>query len=130
MADANFFDLCLELQPLAQKFLQQVNTAIVPSTCKITTTWRDPTAQQAAFDAGLSKARLGQSPHECCLADGTPASKAFDWSIFNPDGSYVEDGTDNRYSVAGHIAESLGLVWGAIFPKPDYDHAELSNWKS
>lgn len=124
---ANFLDLALELQPLAQKFLSLVNTAIVPSTCRITVTWRSADAQGAAFDKGLSNAKAGQSPHNCTL-DGEPNAKAFDFAIFNPDGSYVTDGEDKRYSIAGHIAEGLGLIWGATFSKPDYDHVELSNW--
>lgn len=129
MADANLLDLCLELQPLADQFLTQVNAAIAPSTCKISTTWRDPVAQQAAYDAGLSKAKTGQSPHECTL-DGEPSSKAFDWSIFSPEGAYVTNGQDERYTTAGHIAEGLGLVWGGTFSTPDWDHAELVDWRN
>lgn len=128
MTDSNFFHLCQEIQPIAQKFLKLVNESIIPSTCKIMTTWRSPENQATAYADGLSKAKPGQSPHECIL-DGEPNAKAFDWSIFNPDGSYVSDGTDNRYTVAGHIVEDLGLTWGGRWTHPDYDHAELRNWK-
>lgn len=127
--DNKLEDLCAELQPIARAFLNVVNAAIAPSICRITTTWRDAADQNHDKSCGLSKASFGGSPHNCTL-NGLPAAKAFDWSILNPDGSYVADGTDNRYSIAGHIAEGLGLEWGATFAKPDYDHAQLADWKA
>lgn len=134
MTDRNFFHLCPDLQSLAQTFLSQVNAELVkklpPSTCKIVVTWRDAAEQGAAYDKGLSNARAGQSPHNCTLPDGTPASKAFDFAILESSGAYVTNGTDSRYTAAGKIAEELGLVWGGRFSHPDFDHIELANWKT
>jgi hypothetical protein len=129
MSDRNLNDLVSELRDKALTFLADANAALAPSTVKITTTWRSDGEQQVAHDTGLSNAEPGQSPHECCLADGTPAARAFDWSVFNPDGSYVTDGIDPRYAKCGAIVEALGLVWGIHFPEPDFDHAELPDWR-
>lgn len=126
---ANLFDLCLDLQPKSQQFIKLVNDAIVPSTCRITVTYRDAAAQNSAKACHLSNAAAGQSPHNCVNADGLPASRAFDYAIINPDGSYCKDGTDNRYTIAGRIAEGLGLAWGIHFPKPDFDHCEVKDWR-
>lgn len=129
MTDANFFHLCQELQIKVQLFLKQVNDAIVPSHCKITTTYRTPEEQADKYMHGISNAHPGESPHECCLPNGSPASKAFDWSIIDENGHYISDGTDNRYTIAGHIAEGLGLDWGGRWHHPDFDHAQMKNWR-
>ena len=124
MADSNFLDLCLELQPLAQQFLDACNSLFKT---RIVVTWRDPATQNQCKSEGLSNAGAGQSPHNCTL-DGEPASKAFDFAIFD-DSVYIKDGKDPRYAKAGEIAKSLGLVWGGDWNHPDYDHCELVNWK-
>lgn len=136
MADSNFTDLDLGLQPLAQQWLDQTNAAISPFKCRIVVTWRDANAQNAAKAAGLSKAGAGSSPHNCCLPDGTPASKAFDFAVFDPDGNYISDGTNPAYATAGQIAESLGLEWAGTWTidqdgcGPDYDHIQIRNWRT
>ena len=135
MSDRRISDLVAELQPKAQQFLTQANAALTPSKVVITTTWRSPAEQAVAHAAGLSKAAPGQSPHECELADGTPAARAFDWAVLNPDGSYVSVGTDPRYATCGAIVMSLELVWGGTWTlekddcEPDFDHAELVDWR-
>jgi hypothetical protein len=53
-------------------------------------------------------------------------SPALDLAVFGPDGAYVADGTDPRYTWLGKRFEALGFVWGARFvhPRPDPDHVE------
>jgi peptidoglycan LD-endopeptidase CwlK len=123
MTDRNLADLDPQLQPAARETIDHANAALAPSSVEITTTWRNSAAQQAAKVAGLSNAGAGASPHNCCLADGTPAARAFDFSVFNPDGSYVEDGSDPRYRTVGEIGKSLGLAWGGDWTL-DHDHCE------
>lgn len=130
MSDRDLNDLDPKLRPLAQMFLDKANTLVAPATVKITQTWRDAAEQNECAAEGLSQAVAGQSPHNCTLADGTPAARAFDWSIFDPEGDYIADGTDVRYSICGAVVELLGLIWGKRFKKPDYDHAELPDWRS
>lgn len=127
MTDSNLDDLDLRLQPIAKQFLVLCNEHF---TTKITVTYRGSDEQDAAHAAGLSNALAGQSPHNCVDANGKPASKSFDWAIFESDGTYVTDGTDERYKNAGTVAKTLGLKWGGDFLHPDYDHAEMINWHS
>lgn len=130
MSDRRIADLCVELQPKARQFLLNANARVAPSYVCLTTTWRTGAEQAVAHATGRSNAAPGQSPHECCLANGTPASRAFDWGVFNPDGSYVRDGQDARYAACGVIVKGLGMKWGGEFHKPDFDHAELMDWQT
>lgn len=124
--DANFDHLDPKIQPLAKAFLFQCNKLFET---KIIVTWRDPADQDKCKAEGLSKAGAGQSPHNCTLPDGTPASRAFDFAIFI-DGNYLADGSNYRYTLAGAIWKVLGQTWGGDFSHPDYDHCELSDWAS
>jgi hypothetical protein len=127
-------DLDPAFLPAAQQFLDQCNASIAPSTVRQTVTWRSAADQNAAKAEGLSKAGAGQSPHNCTAPDGTPAARALDFAVFGPDGTYITDGTDSRYSACGAIAEGLGLTWGGVWnlaedgSGPDYDHVEMSEW--
>lgn len=128
MTDSNINDLCPDLRGIYQQWLSQCHAAGLATRAIIT--WRSSIDQDAAKLKGLSNACAGQSPHNCCNEDGSPASKAFDFGIFNTDASYVSDGTDSRYRQAGEIGKSLGLEWGGDWKRPDFDHLELSNWKT
>lgn len=134
MADSKFLDLCLELQPLAQQFLDATNALFK---CRITITWRSAEEQNTAKACHLSNAAAGQSLHNCVDEHGEPASRAFDFAIFEKDGTYVKNGTDIRYRQAGDIARGLGLKWGGDFKHGidsngspydhrDWDHIELA----
>ena len=127
MTDSKLSDLCAGIRYLAQSFVTRCNASGL--TCKITVTWRDPAAQDAAKAAGLSNAAAGQSPHNCVDANGNPASQAFDFALFSGE-TYITNGEDPRYKQAGMIAESLGLVWGGRWHHPDFDHCELVDWKT
>lgn len=133
MTDRNILDLCPELLTLYRQWLMECHAAGLA--VKAIETWRSHIEQDQAKAKGLSNASAGQSPHNCCKADGSPNSKAFDFAVFDHDASYVKDGTDHRYTLAGEIGEKLGLVWGGRWTlkkngcNPDYDHLQLNNWK-
>ena len=126
--DRDITHLSPEMLSLYQQWLAECADAGL--SVKLITSWRDPADQDAAKAEGLSNAGAGQSPHNCCDADGNPASKAFDFGVFDEDGNYVTDGKDDRYTQAGAIGEELGLVWGGSWHHPDFDHLELANWKA
>lgn len=127
MTDSNLNDLCPELRPLAMRFVELCVKSGLK--CRISTTWRDPVAQNAAKASGRSKASAWQSPHNCIDAKGNPSSKAFDFAL-SSGSDYISDGSDIRYLKAGLVAEDLGLEWGGRWPKPDFDHVQIRNWKS
>lgn len=126
MSDNNLNDLCPELRPIAEELLKRC--AAMHQPIKITVTWRSATDQDRAYSMGLSNARAGQGPHDCCDAQGNPASKAIDFALFDSDGKYITNGGDIRYAQVGAIGKILGLDWGGDWHKPDYDHFELPNW--
>jgi peptidoglycan LD-endopeptidase CwlK len=98
---------------------------------KVICTWRSAMEQNAAKAKGFSNASAGQSPHNCVDTNGNPASKAFDFAVFDENARYVTDGKDARYTRAGAIAKELGLVWGGDFKSIfDPSHIELKNWKT
>jgi hypothetical protein len=136
MTDRNLSDLDPALQPIAAQVIAAGNTAIAPSKVAIIVTWRSSADQQAAKANGLSRAGAGQSPHNWTLADGTPAARAFDFAVFDENGTYVTDGTDPRYAAVGKIAVAADLVWGGNWTVekdgcgPDSDHCELAAWKT
>jgi peptidoglycan LD-endopeptidase CwlK len=98
---------------------------------KVIATWRSPDEQNIAFKTGKSRAKAGQSPHNCTGKDGKPAAKAFDFAVFDEHARYVTDGSDPRYLMAGEIGKKLGLVWGGDFKSIfDPSHLELPNWRT
>lgn len=128
MTDSDINDLCPELKNIYSEWLIECHKAGLA--VKAIITWRSGIDQNAAKVKGLSNASAGESPHNCCDAHGNPFSKAFDFAVFDTDASYVKDGTDPRYTQAGEIGEGLGLEWGGRWHHADYDHLQLSNWKT
>lgn len=53
--------------------------------------------------------------------------KAFDIAITDNKGKPVWDA--DAYQVPGRLGESIGLVWGGRWQKPDYPHFELPKVK-
>lgn len=96
-------------------------------TVRIIQGWRDPAYQNELQSAGVSHLNGSESLH-CCTVAGKPASKAFDFGVFDEDGGYVTNGDDPRYAAAGAVAKGMGLVWGGDFvhPGPDPDHIQLA----
>lgn len=128
MTDRDIRDLCPELLIIYREWLMQCHEAGLA--VKAIVTWRSASDQDKAKASGLSNASAGKSPHNCCDVNGKPASKAFDFAVFDADASYVTNGSDSRYRKAGEIGKSLGLTWGGDFHSfKDFDHLELSNWK-
>lgn len=129
MTDSAITDLCPELLSIYRQWLMQCHEDGLAT--KAIVTWRSDIDQNIAKAKGLSNASAGQSPHNCCDDDGNPASRAFDFAIFDENAKYITDGTDARYRQAGEIGKSLGLIWGGDFKSfPDYDHLEISGWKT
>lgn len=124
---ADITKLCQELQTIYSQWQAQCANADLNTHAIVT--WRSPADQDKAKAAGLSKACAGQSPHNCCDADGNPASRAFDFGIFEDNGAYVTDGNDSRYAQAGNIGIKLGLNWGGNWHTPDFDHLEMPDYK-
>ena len=128
MTDNNINHLCPELLTIYREWLMRCTAAGLA--VKAIVTWRSSVDQDAAKAKGLSNAAAGESPHNCCDEEGTPASKAFDFAVFDANGDYVTNGADDRYTQAAEIGKDLGLVWGGDFRKfKDFDHLELANWK-
>lgn len=128
MSDRAISDLCPALQIIAREWLAQC--AAQGLKAALIVTWRSGADQDKDHAEGLSCATSGQSPHNLCAADGSPASAAFDFGVFESNGAYVTDGKDPRYAQAAGIGKSLGLIWGGDFHDfPDFDHLELANWK-
>lgn len=128
MTDRDIADLCPDLQLIYQNWLDKCHAQGLKA--KAIVTWRSAADQDAAKANGLSNANAGQSPHNCVTIDGEPFSKAFDFACFDENAQYITNGTDDRYRQAGEIGESLGLEWGGRWNKPDWDHLQLTNWKT
>lgn len=138
MADINL--LHPDLKPLCISLIDQLTTAIAPSTVKVNFTYRPPAAQDALYAQGrttpgkiVTDLTSSKSKH-CFTLDGLPAAKAFDIAIFNLDGSYVGYGDDLRYQHAGALWKilatvnpTLGMVWGGDWHHPhDPDHFQIA----
>ncbi len=129
LGDSAIADLDVRLQPIAQQWLEQCSAAGLK--VRITVTWRSATDQNDAKMKGLSNASAGDSPHNTYDANGRPASRAFDFACFMPDGTYISDGNDTAYIQAGQIGKGLDLAWGGDFVTfRDPDHLELKEWRS
>jgi hypothetical protein len=89
--------------------------------------WRDPAYQDQLHAQGISPLTGASSLHCCVDANGNPASKAFDFGVFDG-GAYITNGQNQRYTQAGEIWKSLGQIWGGDFihPGPDWDHCQLA----
>jgi hypothetical protein len=143
VTDKNICDLDLRLQPVAIKGMTMANNMLAPSKAAITVTWRSGADQNRVQAAGLSRATAGNSPHNCCSADGvTPAAKAFDFAVLDENGAYVTDGTDPRYATVASVVLEAGqdmglpLTWGGNWTpatdgcEPDFDHIEITGWRT
>lgn len=128
MPDSNLLHLDPDLFKIYRQWITQCHAAGLA--VKVIVTWRSAADQNAVKANNLSNASAGQSPHNCCDAEGDPCSRAFDFAVFDKNAAYIKDGADPRYRHAGVIGERLGLVWGGRWKHPDYDHLEMKNWKT
>ena len=135
MTDKSLADLDPSLQPLAQQFIDTCHAGGI--NVFLTETYRSSAEQDADYAKGrsapggiITNARGGQSPHNCVLDDGTPASKAFDFAITGENGKLDWNATDSSWQKAISIGESLGLISGSTWHSiKDNPHMELPNWK-
>ena len=73
----------------------------------------------------VTKARAGQSPHNCML-NGKPAAKAYDIALFDGK-TYINNAKHPHWIIAGQIGEELGLRWGAAWgDSPHFEMLEFS----
>lgn len=127
MTDNSIKDLDPALQPIALKCLADW-IAKYPDRkpVKILVTWRSNADQQKAYNSGLSKCKAGEGKHNCIDEHGKPASRAFDYAVFDEDGNYITDGTDQWYADFAEIGKANSLIWGGDWKNwQDWDHLEL-----
>lgn len=111
-----------DMQPLCREFLAQCANAKL--NVKIVETWRDPVREDALHAQGITAA-TGLTCKHCFMLDHKPASKAFDFALFNDHGDYIADGSAQLYLKAGELGEGIGLTWGGRWHHKDYDHLEI-----
>jgi peptidoglycan L-alanyl-D-glutamate endopeptidase CwlK len=129
MASRNLTDLDSTLQPLAREFLAQCASANI--TAAIDCTWRSGEEQNDDYAKGVTKAKAGESPHNCVDATGNPAARAFDIYITNPDGTLNWNTASLPWEQAVQIGLGLGLISGSNFKDIiDFPHFELPNWRN
>lgn len=123
------------LQPLCRQFISRCQQEGIHAF--VTQTYRSADEQDALYEQGRSlpgaivtNAKGGSSAHNCTLADGTPAAKGFDFAIKSENGQLDWNADDDQWIKARAIGEALGLYSGEHFPRPDYDHFELTDWKT
>lgn len=120
------------LQPLCQQWLDRCAQQQIKA--EIIFTWRSIAEQDALYAQGrtapgkiVTNAKGGQSKHNFTLPDGTPASKAFDFVILNPDGTANWNPQSPLWQAAVAIGKQIGLVWGGDWHSiKDYDHFEIA----
>lgn len=129
MSSRDISDLDPILQPLAQEFLAQCQAHGINA--HIDCTYRSGEEQDADYAKGVTKAKAGQSAHNCVNIQGNPASRAFDIYLINTDGSLNWDTTSPVWQQQAKIGKALGLIWGGDFINiKDYPHWELPNWRN
>lgn len=132
MIDTNLNDLHPSIRPLYLKLVDDLASKTIIA--RIIQGWRDPAYQlKLIAQGGVTKVPPDKDKH-CFTLNNQPASKAFDLGVFNQDTSYVTDGNDVRYTIAGGLWRQyavtnpdLHLLWGGNFihAKPDPDHFEI-----
>lgn len=134
MASRLISDLHPDLQPLCKQFL--ADCAAESIKVGISCTYRSNEEQDADYAKGrdepgkiITNAMAGESPHNTTL-DGKPASLAFDFFIYAPNGSTLDwDAEDEQWRRVIEIGQDLGLISGSTFNIKDTDHMEMPFWK-
>jgi D-alanyl-D-alanine carboxypeptidase len=108
---------------LLEKFkAMQASLAAQGIDIDMTDGWRGQLAQEAAYNAGNSKAHFGLSPHNFGAAfDVAPVvDDAFSWDV-----------SPEIWDAIGQAGKDVGLVWGGEFTTiVDKPHFELAGWRS
>lgn len=127
MVDKSLDDLHPTLKALVPVFLEKwAQEYPERKHIVITETFRPPAREDELHAEGITKA-TGATCDHCDMLDGKPASRAFDFVIYDEDGQPITDGMDDWYADAGEIAKEIGLVWGGDFTHPDPDHIQLKD---
>lgn len=136
MASRALADLDPRLKILAQRFLEACAQAGIRAI--LIQTYRSKEEQDADYRRGrveagnkITNAKGGESPHNCCLSDGTPAACAFDFALYAPGTQKLDwNAADDQWHRAIEIGRKLGLVSGSTFHGiKDSDHFELPDWR-
>lgn len=107
-------DLHPLFQPIAMKILDECEWTVGKGLIRPAVTFRSMADQAAAKAAKLSQVSLGW--HQFGLA--------MDVAVLTPEGKYVTDGEDGRYTTFGMVAMKHGCIWGGSWTKSDPDHCE------
>jgi hypothetical protein len=80
------------------------------------------------FGLTVTKAKAGESPHNCVDKNGLPASRAFDFAVKKNESGILDwDSYDSLWVKAISIGIGLGLDSGSRFG--DSPHMQLKDWK-
>ena len=123
-------DLNPTLQALYYKFDMQMKAEQIDYI--VTCTYRNLEDQTVLYAKGrtapgpkVTNARAGESKHNATLADGSPASEAFDIAIMEH-GKIDWDISNPKWHKAGMIGKSLGLEWAGDWVSfKEYPHFQL-----
>lgn len=135
MPSRSIEDLHPDMQPLAHQFIDNCRSQGIDAF--LTCTYRSGEEQDADYAKGrtepgriVTNARAGQSPHNCTNENGSPAAKAFDFAIRDPDGKVDWKPHDADWQAAIRVGKALGMVSGGDWKSiKDWPHFELKNWK-
>ena len=104
---------------LQTKFAQlQTMCAAEGLIIKNTSTYRDAAEQAECVAKGTSSLQWPKSLHNWWVAV----------DFCRNDGKGAYNDTDGFFTRVGRLAESIGLIWGGSFTKPDKPHLQLAHW--
>lgn len=135
MASRVISDLHPKMQPLCHRFLDAC--AHAGYRVGLSCTYRSNEEQEVDYAKGrttpgniITNARAGQSAHNVTI-EGNPASCAFDFYIYAPDGKHLDwDANDKAWKDVIAIGQQIGLVSGSTWKSlRDNPHMELKEWK-
>ena len=89
-------------------------------------------ARQNGLESGFPTESNYPPPRSSVDENGNPASQAFDFFLYDADGSSQLDwdASDSQWQKAIAIGKGLGLVSGGDFHSlKDYPHFEMPNWQ-
>lgn len=121
-----FSKTSLDRLALAHPDLQRVmRAAIQDFDFSIICSHRSDADQQAAYDAGNSKAKPGQSPHN------HQPSLAVDCAPYPLDWKDIRSFQRMAAVINAHALKlGVPIVWGGNWKMRDYPHFELHNWRT
>jgi hypothetical protein len=120
-----FEDLDPAFEPIARQIIldaqERITEQFPGSVIRPAVTFRSLSGQAEARAAGKSDLTIGMHNF----------GRAMDVAVIGPNGDYILDGRDRRYTIFGQVATEHGCIWGGIWTNrpsgkpPDYDHCEV-----